>query len=101
MKFEKIKPGMTLYDVHSHRMGNTTMTTIGVWKIQVISVDAEKKTFLGSWNSNAPQTFHSWEISKLKDKEPLLVRGSFGSYRRPTREERKQMLAARTSSATG
>lgn len=30
IKFEKITPGMELLDIHSYRMGNTTMTRLGL-----------------------------------------------------------------------
>ncbi len=40
MKFEKIKPGMVLLDIHSYRMGNTTMRQLGLWEVMVVSVDA-------------------------------------------------------------
>lgn len=44
MKFEKIKPGMTLYDVHSYQMGNTTIRSMGCWEVAVDSVDPAKRT---------------------------------------------------------
>lgn len=87
MKFEKLKPGMTVYDVHSYRMGNTTMRTLGTWRVRIHSVDAEKRSCMASWNGNAPQRFPEHAIKKWKEKEPLLVRTAFGSYRRPTRDE--------------
>jgi hypothetical protein len=91
MKFEKLQPGMVLYDVHSHKMGNTTMTSIGVWTVRVISVDHEKRKAICSWNGNPPMTYYERGIAKLKEKEPVLIREGFGRYRRATREEIKAM----------
>lgn len=73
IKFEKITPGMTLYDVHSTRMGNTTMRTMGVWHVRVIEVDAERRRALVSWNTNSPVWWNQWELSKLRAKQPVLV----------------------------
>ena len=41
MKFEKIKPGMFVYDVGRQRLGNTTLSTVVVWGVNIVSVDAE------------------------------------------------------------
>jgi len=50
IKFEKIKPGMELLDVHSVRMGSTTMRELGCWDVRIVSVDAEKRTAMVIWN---------------------------------------------------
>ncbi len=88
MKFEKIEAGMVLYDVHSYKMGNTTIRSIGVWKVDVISVDKERKSARVRWNSNKEQTYFRAELERLKAKPPVLVRNSFGAYRRQTKEEK-------------
>lgn len=89
MKFEKLKPGMVVYDVHRNKMGNTTMSSVGVWPVRIISVDAEKRRVEASWNGNKPQIFYVRETSKWREKEPMLIRSEFGSYRLATREEIK------------
>lgn len=91
MKFEKIQPGMVLYDVHSYKMGNTTRSSVGVWEVRVISVDQETRTAMVNWNGNAPKKYREKQLSKLRDKKPVLIRGAFGNYRRATREEIKAM----------
>ena len=63
IKFEKIKPGMTLYDRHQYAMGNTTMRTIGEWKVQILSVDEATQSADVVWNSNAPRC---WERNRLE-----------------------------------
>jgi hypothetical protein len=88
MKFEKIEAGMVLYDVHSHKMGNTTIRSLGVWTVRVISVDKERKSARVSWNGNREETYYRAQLEKLKAKPPVLVRTSFGAYRRQTKEEK-------------
>lgn len=88
MEISKLKPGDTLYDVHSYRMGNTTLHSMGVWKVKVVEVDPEGKWFMASWNGNQPSKHYrvprSW-----RTKEPILVRKSLGlGYRLATREEK-------------
>jgi len=63
IKFDKIEPGMTLLDIHRDKMGNTTMSEWGLWKVKVISVDRETRTAVVSWNSNPAQT---WERRRLE-----------------------------------
>lgn len=65
VKFEKIEPGMVLLDIHREKMGNTTMSEWGLWKVKVISVDREKRTAVVSWNSNPPQTWHASNLTRL------------------------------------
>lgn len=81
MKFEKLQTGMTLYDVHSTKMGNTTISSVGVWPVQVIEVNAENRSILASWNGNKPVRMFEGRWSKLRLKEPELVRGPFGAMR--------------------
>lgn len=87
MKIEKLKPGMTVYDVHAYTMGNTKIRSLGVWPIRIISIDLAVKRVTASWNSNSPRTYGVHEIAKWKETQPFLISGSFGQKRRPTREE--------------
>lgn len=99
MKFEKLQPGMTVYDVGSHQMGNTTLKTISVWAVKIVSVDPEKRSVQASWNGNPVRTFHEGSYSKWKAKRPVLIRTAMGALRRPTREELKAMKDAQKPSA--
>jgi hypothetical protein len=67
IKFEKVKAGMTLYDRHSYKMGNTTLRSIGEWTVYVISVDPEKRTAECSWNGNRAETYRERDIRGLYD----------------------------------
>ena len=94
MKFEKLKPGMVVYDVHSYKMGNTTQSTVGVWEVRIVTVDIESRLITASWNGNPAKTFFYGDAMKWREKEPMLITGSFGRSRLATREELK---AARTA----
>lgn len=87
MKFEKLKPGMTVYDVGRHKMGNTTISTVTVWAVRIVSVDAEKRTVEAIWNGNGARTYRERAYKKWREKKPLLVEDFFGSKRLATREE--------------
>lgn len=76
IKFEKIEPGMVLLDIHREKMGNTTMSAWGLWKVKVISVDRAKRTAVVSWNSNPVQTWDARRLEKL--------------YAKPTKAYREQ-----------
>ena len=65
IKFEKIKPGMVLYDRHRRRMGNTTMTTLGEWSVRIISVDPETRSATVSWNGNREERYTAHRLAKL------------------------------------
>lgn len=76
IKFDKIEPGMRLLDIHSYRMGNTTMRRLGLWHVDVISVDKEKRSAVVRWNGNQPETWYARDLQKLyrEGKEPKAYR---------------------------
>jgi hypothetical protein len=86
MNISDLKPGQVMFDVHSYKMGNTTVRSLGVWRVKIIEVDVLGTYFMASWNNNGPKK-HFSVPSNWKKKEPFLVEGSFGRKRRPTREE--------------
>jgi hypothetical protein len=69
IKFDKIEPGMILLDIHSYRMGNSTMRELGLWRVRIISVDKETQTAMVSWNGNPPKKWYRFELEKLYVKE--------------------------------
>jgi hypothetical protein len=90
LKFERIQPGMVLYDVGRTKMGNTTMSTISVWSVRIISVDADTRSAMVSWNTNKPTRYYEHSPKRLKEKQPMLIKIGFG-HRLATREEQKAM----------
>ncbi|SRR6266851_2574006 len=80
MKFERIKPGMVLYERHKHRMGNTTLRTLGEWSVRIVSIDEHGA--MASWNGNAPQRWFRNKLEKMTtwsmhDDCAEVVRGMF------------------------
>ena len=65
VSFDKIKPGMVLLDIHSTRMGNTTIRRLGCWRVLVVSVDHEARTAMCSWNSNKPTLYTESKFKSL------------------------------------
>ena len=94
MKFEKLTPGMVVYDVHRHRLGNTTISTVGVWKVRIVSVEPETRRVVASWNGNPAKTFYFGDVTKWREKEPMLIRGALGNARLANRDELKAARAA-------
>ena len=94
IKFEKIQPGMTLYDRHSHRLGNTTLRTIGEWRVDVLEVNTDARSALVSWNGNRAETWHAGRLCRLfdwsmDDKEKAeVVLGVWGSVIKVTKKKR-------------
>lgn len=93
MKFEKLKPGQIVYDLGRHKMGNTTISTVAIWEVRIISVDAERRRVEASWNGNRPRVFYESDARKWRERPPMLVEGFFGSRRLATREEIKAAKA--------
>lgn len=92
IKFEKIQAGMILYDLHKYRMGHTTMSSWGVWTVQVISVNPEERTAIVSWNGNPPQRWRESQLCKLRAKKPEMVENCMGQQH-PKRREKKSKPA--------
>lgn len=92
MKFDNLKVGMTLFDVHSVRMGNSSRRTVGVWPCYVKEIDITERRALISWNSNPAEWFSERRIDKFRAKKPILIRTAMG-HRRPTREELAEIRA--------
>ena len=90
MKFEKLKPGMFVYDVGRQRLGNTTLSTVAVWGVEIIGVDTEKRTVDARWNYNLIRTYSEREYKKWRAAKPMLVPvGNFGGKRLATKDEVK------------
>jgi hypothetical protein len=85
----KLKPSDVLYDVHSQKMGNTTMTTMGVWTVMVKEV--HDTHIVASWNGNPPRKMYEGEVGKLRVNRPVMIRSAFGRSRLATRAEIKAM----------
>jgi hypothetical protein len=67
IKFEKIQPGMTLYERRREQAGNTTMRVLGEWPVRILSVDPELRCAKVVWNGNdhRPCTYFERDLCKL------------------------------------
>lgn len=97
-QIDALVAGQVLYDVHSYRMGNTTMRSLGVWEVEVVSVERrESDGFVTGatcrWNGNPPRRYARYDLRKWCVTEPQLVKGFMGATRRMTREERAAVKA--------
>lgn len=61
VKFDKLKVGDELYDRHTYAMGNTTIRTIGEWRVRILVL--ERDCAMVSWNGNRP---HRWTRAQLE-----------------------------------
>jgi hypothetical protein len=64
--FNTVKAGDTLWDVHSQKMGNTTMRQMGSWQVDVLEVHAVPPRVWARWNGNAPRWMYRREVEKLR-----------------------------------
>lgn len=87
MTIDKLKPGMTVYDVGRTTMGNTTLRTVSVWPVQIVIVDHEKGVVEARWNYNPPRKYYRRSWSKWRAKEPVTIKGALGIRRLATRAE--------------
>lgn len=83
MKLSSLKPGMVVYDVQRHRMGNTTVMTHSVYKVQVLEVNDNH--IVASWNGNSPTKYFEGGVARLKKNEPVMIRSAMGYSRPATR----------------
>lgn len=70
IKFDKIEAGMVLLDIHSERAGNTNMRRWGCWRVEIVSVDRERRSARVRWNGNSEATWYARQLERLYVKEP-------------------------------
>lgn len=63
VKFEDVKAGDVLYDVHNQPLGGPKRAP---WVVKVISVDPEKKTAVVSYNGQKPGTVSQFFFLSLR-----------------------------------
>jgi len=94
MKFESLKPGMVVYDIRKHRMGNTTINTLSLYEVRVLEVDQEGGRVTYSWNGNLSEVGSRYACEPWKKNKPLLIRSAMGYCRLATKEEKAAAKAA-------
>ncbi len=76
--FDKVRAGDVLYDVHSEKMGNTTMGRVGWWRVVVVSIDHENGEAMCHWNGNPAVRYGRMQIAKLRRSIPKALAESQG-----------------------
>lgn len=85
MTLDKLKPGMTVYEVQRQRMGNTSIRTVVVYDVRIIEIDAERQHVLASWNGNPVRRYIRRQWSKWRLNEPKLLDTGFCGQQRLAR----------------
>lgn len=70
IKFEKITPGMQLWDVRKATGYQAYKRKWDIWGVKVIEVDAEKRRALVSWNSNKAEWMPEHRVTQYRAKQP-------------------------------
>lgn len=83
VRFETVKAGDVLYDVHREKMGHTTMSRLGWWRVVVKSIDHAKGVAWCSWNGNPPRRYGRRELAKLRRSIPAKLAEQSGTGTRP------------------
>lgn len=70
IKFEKIKQGMTLYDV---KKSCERRWKWSIWPVFVIEIDTKQRCVLASWYYDKPKWMSEKRITKFRAKRPVQV----------------------------
>jgi hypothetical protein len=100
MKIENMSDGQIVYSVERRKMGNTNISSVSVYRVQISMVSPESGRVLALWNGNPERWYRRSEAEKWRVKPPLLVTGVVGNQRVATREEAKEINAAKLAKAT-
>ena len=74
IKFEKIKAGMTLYDIRKATGLQRFNSKWSTWSVKVLEVDAEKRMIFASWNCNAATWIPEGRATKFCEHRRMMER---------------------------
>lgn len=82
VSIDTLKAGDVLYDCHRHKMGNTTMSTMGVWLVYIKEVDLVGRRVLISWNTNPDKWVGEryFRGTDIRRSPPEWLSRGFGGY---------------------
>lgn len=75
IKFEAVKPGDLLWDVHKQKLGNTTVSRLSCWPVRVLQIDYDNRVASCSWNGNKPRVYSKAQIERLRRNKPKDLKG--------------------------
>jgi hypothetical protein len=87
VKIEKLQVGQTVFNLERRGMGNTTLRTTSAFAIKITEVDPAGQWVMASWNFNSPRKYRAHEVSKWREKKPIMHTGGFGVQRLATKKE--------------
>ena len=71
VKFELVKAGDVLYDVHREKAGHTNMSRLGCWEVKVEEINHEEGWAMCRWNvMNPPKRWSRRRVEKLRRSKP-------------------------------
>lgn len=66
INLEAVVTGATFYSRRRHKMGNTTLSTLGEWVVRVLEGwDPERGYAVVSWNGNRPERYYAHALKSL------------------------------------
>ena len=70
IKFDSVKVGDVLYDVHRYKLANVNASRQGCWEVHVKQIDTVNQRALVAWNGNAPEWKRAREVEKYRRSRP-------------------------------
>lgn len=70
IKFEKINPGMMLWDVRKSTGLSRLHGKYQSWPVYIKEVDGEKREVLASWGGNRAEWMSERRVTKFRAKRP-------------------------------
>jgi hypothetical protein len=99
IKFGKLTVGCYIWTTARRKMGNTAMGTTVTVGIRVVSIDTEKRTFVGEHHGDK-RHYRERDLTKYTLEKPLLVYGFCDKARKATKEEKKLWLEGKLEANT-
>lgn len=65
IKFERVKVGDILYERHRTKMGNTKMSQLGEWPVEIREIDVDRRAALAAWNYNPAKWMPARKIERM------------------------------------
>lgn len=87
MIFDELKPGMIVWSIRRHKIGNTSLSTVSIYQIEIISVDPVSKSVTARCYGNGEFTCYKQMWSKWKKSKPVTIKTALGQHRLATRAE--------------
>jgi hypothetical protein len=71
VKWETVKAGDVLYDVHKTKQGNTERSAVGCWTVVIETIDHEAGFAMVRWNGNPAKRYSRRQVERWRRNKPL------------------------------